>query len=169
DRRAGPADRELCRGLARDRHHAAINFRRVGCIHRNLGFACLLALLERRIVEEGKAHVALDLEGAVAGEKNRCRVRVDPLHLLSTIGGRIGEEAEDLLLVVRVLAHGSKFLAPPDYSGPMRRGQKAGLTAHLTAIKAYNAGRPSRRAPSRRCRCAGRTFGPPPRFWWINC
>jgi hypothetical protein len=92
--------------LARDRHHAAINLRRVGRIHRNLGFACLLALLERRIVEEGKAHGALDLEGAVAGKENRCRVRVDPLHLLATMDSGIGEEAEDLLLAVRVLAHG---------------------------------------------------------------
>jgi hypothetical protein len=34
-------------------------------------------------------------------------VGVDPLHLLSTVGSRIGQEAEDLLLVVCVLAHGS--------------------------------------------------------------
>ena len=112
DRRTGSADGELSRGLARDRDHAAINFRRVWRVHRDLGFARLLALLQRRIIEEGKAHGALDLEGAVAGEEHGCRVRIDPQRLISTVGSRIGEEAEDLLLVVRVLAHRPKLLAP---------------------------------------------------------
>jgi hypothetical protein len=110
DRRPGSADREFPRNRAGDRDHAAVDFRRVGRVHRDLGFAGLLALIERRIVEKGKAYGALDLEGAFTGEKHGCGVGVDALNLVPPMGRRIGEEAEHLLLVLRVLAHLPKLL-----------------------------------------------------------
>ena len=57
-----------------------------------------LRLLERRIVEKGKAHRALDLEGTVAGEKDGGRVGVDALHLLAAVGRGIGEKRQHLRL-----------------------------------------------------------------------
>ena len=60
---------------------AAIDFRRVGRVDGKLGLAGLLALFERRIIEKGKAHRALDLQRAVAGEEHRGRMGVDALHL----------------------------------------------------------------------------------------
>src|SRR6202034_4393260 len=64
DRRPVAANREPAVGLARDRDDAAVDLRRIGRIHGKLGLARLLALIERRIVKEGKAYRALDFQRA---------------------------------------------------------------------------------------------------------
>jgi hypothetical protein len=55
------------------------------------------------------------------------------------MGAGIGEEAECLLLRGGVLAHKAETLGPHYPMAADASGQKTGLTAHLTAIKAYNA------------------------------
>jgi hypothetical protein len=67
-------------------------------------------LIQRRIVEKWKAHRALDLERAIAGQKHRRRVGFDSLHLLPAMTGRIGEKGEHLPLAVRCLGHTAKIL-----------------------------------------------------------
>ena len=82
DRLAVAADREPAVALARDGDDAAIKFRRQRPVDLDLGLARGFALGERRIIEKRKAHRALDLQRAVAGEKHRRRVGVDAPHLL---------------------------------------------------------------------------------------
>ena len=81
DRRARAADGELSICFPRDRHDATIDFRRVGGVHRQFGLAGGFALFQRRIIEKRKAHGALDLERAIAGEKHRCRMGIDAVTL----------------------------------------------------------------------------------------
>ena len=71
DRRAGAVEREPAAVLARDRDHAAVDVGRERSIDAKLGLAGFFALGECRIVQKGKAHGALDLQGALAGEKYR--------------------------------------------------------------------------------------------------
>ena len=68
-------------GRARDRHHAAIDRRRERAVDRDLGLAGALALVERGIIEERKAHRALDLERALARQEYRRGMGVDARHL----------------------------------------------------------------------------------------
>ena len=49
-RRSGQAERELARGFAGDCEDAAIDSRRIGSVHRDLGLASPPAFLQRRIV-----------------------------------------------------------------------------------------------------------------------
>ena len=67
-------------------------------------------------------------------------MRIDTLHALPAMGAGIGEKAEYFLLAVRVLAHNAQLLAAPYAVAACATCQKTGLTAHLAAIKAYNAG-----------------------------
>ena len=58
-----------------------------------------LAAGEGRIVEEGKAHRALDLECAVAGQEHRGRVGIDALDRRSAMGRRFGQQGENRFLL----------------------------------------------------------------------
>ena len=69
DRGAGAANGEPAVRFAGDRFDAAVDFRRVRGVHVELRFAGLAAFGERRVIQKGKAHGALDLERAIAGEK----------------------------------------------------------------------------------------------------
>jgi hypothetical protein len=61
-------------------------------------------------IEKRKAHRALDLQRAVAGEKHGGRVRIDaPDFFGSTaIGCRIGEKRQHVLLRNRCVVHAAK-------------------------------------------------------------
>ena len=97
-RRAVAVEREPSVRRAGDRHHAQIDVRRKSPVDLELGLAGALALLEGRIIQERKAHRALDLEGAVAGEKHRGGMGVDALDRCAVMGRRVGEQGEDRLL-----------------------------------------------------------------------
>jgi len=43
---------------------------------------------------------ALDFEGAIAGEKYRCRMRVDALHRRASMGRRIGQKRKHVALAI---------------------------------------------------------------------
>ena len=98
DRCADAVEREPAVGLARDRHDAAVDFGRVGPVDLELRLARLLAQVEGRIVQEGKAHRALDLERARAGQEYRGRVGIDALDWRSAVGRRVGQHGEDRFL-----------------------------------------------------------------------
>jgi len=90
---------------ARDRNDAQINLGREGVVDREFGLAGGFALRERGIVEERKLDRALDLVGALAGEKHGCRVGVDAAHRRA-MGRRIAEQREHLVLRFGNLRHG---------------------------------------------------------------
>ena len=77
DRLAVAADRQPTITLARDGDDAAIKFWRQPPVDLDLRFAGAFALFQGRKIEKRKAHRALDLQGAVAGEKHGRRVRID--------------------------------------------------------------------------------------------
>src|SRR5262249_52432197 len=101
-RRAGAIELEGAVLLARDRHHAAVNLGRERPIDPKLRLAGALALGEGRIVEKRKAHRALDLQRAVAGEKYRGGMGIDALDRLAAMGRGVGEQREDRLLALAV-------------------------------------------------------------------
>ena len=57
-------------------------------------------LLQRRIIQVWKPDGALDLQGTVAFEKNRCRMRIDPIDM--RMGNGIRQKGKDALLHARV-------------------------------------------------------------------
>jgi hypothetical protein len=84
-----------------DRHRAAIERRRIGAVHRNLGLAGPPALLQGRKVHEGKAHRALDLVDVIAREEDGRAVGVDALDRpRDAMSCGVGEESEHLVLQV---------------------------------------------------------------------
>ena len=97
-RLAFAADGERAVFVARDRHHATIDRRRVRTVHLDLGRAGGLAPVERRIIEERKAHGALDLEGAVAGQKYRRRMGINSLDRRAAMGCGPPEKIDHCLL-----------------------------------------------------------------------
>ena len=97
-RRAGAVEREPAVRFARDRHDAAIDFRRERAVDLELGLAGLLAPVEGRIVEERKAHRAFDLEGAGAGQEYRGGMGVDALDRRSAMGRGFGQQGENRFL-----------------------------------------------------------------------
>ena len=97
-RLAGAADGERAVFLARDRHRAAVDRRREGSIDLDLGRAGGLAPVERRIIEERKAHRALDLEGALAGQKYRRGMGVDSLDRRAAMGCGVAKKVDHRLL-----------------------------------------------------------------------
>ena len=105
DRLAAPVDCELAVRLTRDRHDPAIDFGGEGAIDLELGLARRLASLQRRIVEERKAHRALDLEGALPRQEHRGRVGVEAPDRFAAVAGGVGQEAEYGLLVIFGLVH----------------------------------------------------------------
>ena len=110
DRRAVAADREPSVTRARDGHDAAINFWRERPVDLDLGFAGGFALFERGKIEKRKAHRALDLQRAVAGEKHRGRVGVDAPDFFgpAAIGCGIGEKRQHVVLRNRCVVHAAK-------------------------------------------------------------
>src|SRR6185437_4450037 len=88
-----PLDRLACTAkgkasirLARYREHAPVDRRRVRPVDREFCLAGGLALIERREIEKRKAHRALDLEGPLARQENRRRMRVDASDLRAAMG-----------------------------------------------------------------------------------
>jgi hypothetical protein len=65
-------------------------------VHGKLGFACVLAFRQRRIVEKRKADGALDLVGALARKKDRSRMRIDAPYRRAAMRCGIGEQRECL-------------------------------------------------------------------------
>ena len=80
----------------RDRNDATVDLRRELAVDFDLFVAGCFPFLERRIIEKGKADRALDLQRAVAFEKNRRRMGIDPMNM--RMRRRIGQKCEDALL-----------------------------------------------------------------------
>src|SRR5262245_37842799 len=99
DRLTLSVERETAIGLARDRNDAAVNVRREGAVHLELGRACRLTFLQRGVIEKGKAHRTLDLEGVIAGEKHRRGVRIEALDVAPAMGRGVAQEVENRGLV----------------------------------------------------------------------
>ena len=89
---------DLKRSIAalRDRNHAMVDLRRELPIDPDLLVAGGFPLRQRRIIKEGKADGALDLQRAVAFQKDRRRVGVDAMDV--RMGHGIGQGCEDALL-----------------------------------------------------------------------
>ena len=109
DRLAGPANHQSAIGLAGYRHGTPIDFRRKGPVDLDLGLASRLALRERGEIEKWKAHRTLHLEGSLASEEHRGRVRIDAFDCVPAVGGGIAEEREDIVLRVACLLHAFAF------------------------------------------------------------
>ena len=73
-------------------------------IEPHLGFTGAAPRIQGREIEKGIADRALHLVSAVAHKKDLGHVRAEPLYLLPTMGGRIREKIQDLLLILA--AHG---------------------------------------------------------------
>src|SRR5262249_6219335 len=82
---------------------AAVNLGRERPIDPKLRLAGALALGQRRIVQKGKAHRALDLQRAVAGEKYRGGMGIDALDHLAAMGRGVGEQRERRFLALAVI------------------------------------------------------------------
>jgi hypothetical protein len=78
---ATPVDAQGSVVVPGDRDDASINLRRELAVDPDFFVTGGFPLLQCRIVQEGKADGALDLERAAAFKKDRCRVRIDPLRL----------------------------------------------------------------------------------------
>ena len=90
--------------LARDRNHAAVDVRRERPVDGKLGLASGLAFLQGRIVEERKAHGALDLERPIARQEHRRRMRVDPANRRA-MGCGVRQKGQHLVLRGDELVH----------------------------------------------------------------
>ncbi len=93
---------EAAVGLARDRPHAAIDLRREHAVDPHLRLAHRLAPFQGRIIQEWKAHRALDLEHPVPGEEHRRRMGVDAPDRRPTMGRRVGQQREYRFLGVGI-------------------------------------------------------------------
>ena len=112
DRRARPIDMQRAIVVSRDRHHALIDLRCERPVDPDLVVAGGFALLQRRIVQEGKTDGALDLERAGAFQEDGRRMGVDAVH--GRMHVRVSEKGEHALLRAQVL---------------VRRGTSHGLDA----------------------------------------
>ena len=82
-------------GFARDRHDAAVELRREFAIDLEFGAAGGFALCQSRIIEKWIAHRALDLDGAVAGQKDDGGMGLAAPHRGAAISRRIAEQLEN--------------------------------------------------------------------------
>ena len=101
DRLASAVERELTSAFARDRNDAAIELWREFAIDREFGFASRLTLIQARKIEKGIAYRPLDLERAVACEKDDRRMSVVAGYLCrggKTISRRIAQQFEHGIL-----------------------------------------------------------------------
>ena len=96
DRFTLAVDLERSVAALRDRDHAMVDLRRELAVDPDLFVAGGFPLLQRRIVEEGKTDGALDLQRAVAFEKNRRRMGIDAMDMRMRC--RIGQKCEHVLL-----------------------------------------------------------------------
>ena len=86
-------------GIARNSNNAAVELRRIAGVDLQFLLAGALALLQRRIVEEGQPNGALDLQCAVAAEKYHGGMGVDALAALCRTKAGPIEEIEHALLI----------------------------------------------------------------------
>src|SRR5262249_54081605 len=89
DRLARAAEPQRAGSVASDRHHPVVKLRCEAAVDVEFGEAGGLAPVQGRIVEKRKPHRALDLVGAVAGEKYRRRMGVEARDLAAAVGGGI--------------------------------------------------------------------------------
>ena len=85
-------------GGAGDGDDAAIKARGIKPVNLDLGRASRLAVFQRREVEKGKPHRALDLERTLAGQEHRGGMGVYARDGAAAMRGRVGEEIGDRLL-----------------------------------------------------------------------
>ena len=116
-------------GCPRDRNDAPIKLWRVASVDREFLLAGSLALVERRIVEEGQPHRALDLQHPVGFEEHDRGMGIDPL--CGSAADFLVEKAQHCALVLlidighRRPAHGRSTAAPT--SLPSRNPANASL------------------------------------------
>src|SRR5260370_31395562 len=99
DRRAVAVDIERSIAVLRDRNDSTIDLRRELAVDVDLFVAGGFALLKRRIIQERETDGALDLQRAVAFEKDRRRMGVDPVDPRMHRG--VGQKRKDALLHAR--------------------------------------------------------------------
>ena len=108
-------------GIARDGNNAAVELWRIAGVDLQFLLAGALALLQRRIVEEGQPNGALDLQGPVAAEKYHGGMGVDALAALCRTEAGAIEKIEHALLIDlgsygsidrRLFGHGCSTAAP---------------------------------------------------------
>jgi hypothetical protein len=100
DRCTGPVKRERTVVCLRYWDDPAINFRREWLVDTDLGLASQPAALQGRIVEKRNPDGSLDLQGTIAVQKHRSRMRIDTFDLGKAHG--IFKEREHGLLVCRL-------------------------------------------------------------------
>jgi hypothetical protein len=110
DRCAVAADRQPSIVRARDGDDATIKFWRQPPVDLDLHFTGAFALFQSGKIEKRKAHRALDLQRAVAGEKHGGCVRIDAPDFFgpAAIDSRIGEKRQHVVLRKRCVAHAAK-------------------------------------------------------------
>ena len=88
-----------CQGaiaLPRNANHAKVERGCESAIDLELRLASRTPLRQRREIEKRIANRALDLEGAITGQKHRRRMGIDAPHRRTPMGRRIGQEGEYL-------------------------------------------------------------------------
>ncbi len=85
---------------ARDRNDAAVKHRRMATVDRQFLLAGLLAQRERRVVQEGQPHRALDLQHALGFQEHDRDMGIDPRR--SAAADALVEEGECRALIGRV-------------------------------------------------------------------
>ncbi len=108
-------------GIARDGNNATVELWRINGVDLQFLLAGALALLQRRVIEEGQPNGALDLQGPVAAEKNHGGMGVDALAALCRTEAGAIEKIEHALLIDlsgyrsidrRLFGHGCSTAAP---------------------------------------------------------
>jgi hypothetical protein len=107
DRDSCAAQHEPAVGLARDRHHAAIDLGGKRSVYPQLRLAGLPAPVPRRVIQKWKADRSLDLESPLPGKENYGGMGVDALDCLAAVGCRVGKERKHRLLAVSHARRGS--------------------------------------------------------------
>ncbi len=95
DRFAGPVESQRTVGLPRDRDNAAVKLRREFAIDVEFGAAGRFPFVERRVIEEGITHRALDLDGAFAGQEYHRGVGLAAPDVGPAIGRRIAKKLKN--------------------------------------------------------------------------
>ena len=85
-------------GAAAECHHLPVERGRGAAVDRQFRQTGGVALVQRRIVQIGIAHRALQLQRPVAGQENQGGMGVDPLHRQTAMAARIAQEGDRLLL-----------------------------------------------------------------------
>ena len=96
DRCAISVDAQGSIAVLGDGNDATVDLWRELAIDFDFLFAGGFPLLQRRIIQVWKSDGAFDLQRAVAFEKNRCRMGIDPMD--TRMRGRIRQKCKDALL-----------------------------------------------------------------------